>query len=86
MGEHYFFLAALVRYLPGSGMGFSMRKLWTPHLDVAKFCWQTPHLGTAVCQPVVGQHWLSEVLITLSSQVTLTPLIPSPQHHWSPLS
>lgn len=80
MGEVCLFLAALVRCLPGAGMGFSMRKLWSPHLGVAKLCWKTPHLGVAVCQPAVGQYWLFEVLITLGSQVTLTPLVLSPQH------
>lgn len=42
MGEICLFLAALVRGLPGTGMGFSMRKLWSPHLGVAKLSGKHP--------------------------------------------
>lgn len=98
VGKVCLFPAALVRCLPGSGMGFSMRKLWSPHLGVAKLCWQTLHLSAAVCQLLWGSigslrrsspwahrspcHLWSHHPSTIVT-IILTPPAPITLTHWS---
>lgn len=87
VGEVRLLLASVARCPPGSRMGLSMRKLWSPHLAAAKLCCQTPHLSAAVRQPRAGQYWLSPVLITPAPPVARAPgaAAPSRTRFYHPL-